>query len=296
VALEMGSFGRVAWQHGDYATARRQLQEALAVQRAVGDKWNVAWLLRNLGDVARYEGDYAQARILLEESLALFRDLADQWGINNTLYLLGLVAQQRGDLGQATVLLRESLSLARETGDQWVSVQCLLALAAIAVAAGQVERGGVLGGAAEALFAVAGTYLEPAERAEAARNLATLRRPAGSSFTAGWAQGRALPLTQAIALALQDLSIPGDRPQAAGPIGKPAPAPANTLRTDPDALTPREIEVLRLVAAGMTDAAIARQLVLSPRTVQVHLRSIYSKLNITTRSAATRYALEQHLA
>jgi predicted ATPase/class 3 adenylate cyclase/DNA-binding CsgD family transcriptional regulator len=297
VALELGSFGRVAWQHGDYATARRQLQEALGVQRAVGDKWNVAWLLRSLGDVARYEGDYTQARMLLEESLALFRSLADQWGINNTLYLLGLVAQQRQDLSQATVLLRESLSLARETGDQWVSVQCLITLAAIAVATGDAERGGVLGGAAEDLFADAGTYLEPAERAEAARHLATLRsRPVGPSFTAGWAQGRALPLTHAIALALQDMPIPVDRPEAAGPIGKPAPAPASTMRPDPDALTPREIEVLRLVAAGMTDAAIARQLVLSPRTVQVHLRSIYSKLNITTRSSATRYALEQHLA
>jgi DNA-binding NarL/FixJ family response regulator len=139
--------------------------------------------------------------------------------------------------------------------------------------------------------------LEPAERAEAARNLATLRhRPAEPSFTAGWAQGRALPLTQAIALALQDMPIPVDLPQSAGPIRKTAPAPASTIRPDPDALTPREIEVLRLVAAGMTDAAIARHLSLSPRTVQVHLRSIYSKLNITTRSAATRYALEQNLA
>jgi len=53
--------------------------------------------------------------------------------------------------------------------------------------------------------------------------------------------------------------------------------------------------VLRLVARGLTDAQVAGQLVLSPRTVNAHLRSIYSKLNVTSRTAATRYAVEHHL-
>ena len=60
-------------------------------------------------------------------------------------------------------------------------------------------------------------------------------------------------------------------------------------------LTAREVEVLRLVAQGLTDAQIAETLVISPRTVNAHLRSIYSKLNITSRHAATCYALEHHL-
>jgi len=54
--------------------------------------------------------------------------------------------------------------------------------------------------------------------------------------------------------------------------------------------------VLRLLAAGLTDAQIADHLSLSARTVQTHVRSIYSKLDLTTRSAATRYAMEHHLA
>jgi DNA-binding NarL/FixJ family response regulator len=61
-------------------------------------------------------------------------------------------------------------------------------------------------------------------------------------------------------------------------------------------LTAREVEVLRLVAAGLTDAHIAQQLVISPRTVNVHLTSIYSKLSVSSRVAATRYAIEHHLA
>lgn len=60
-------------------------------------------------------------------------------------------------------------------------------------------------------------------------------------------------------------------------------------------LTVREIEVLRLIANGYTNAQIAEQLIISPRTVHTHVRSLYSKLEITSRSAATRYAIDHHL-
>jgi DNA-binding CsgD family transcriptional regulator len=63
-----------------------------------------------------------------------------------------------------------------------------------------------------------------------------------------------------------------------------------------DGLTEREVEVLRSVAQGLTDAQVAEQLVISPRTVHSHLNSIYSKLGISSRSAATRYAIEHDLA
>jgi DNA-binding CsgD family transcriptional regulator len=60
-------------------------------------------------------------------------------------------------------------------------------------------------------------------------------------------------------------------------------------------LTEREVEVLRLVARGLSDAQVAQALIISPRTVNAHLRSIYGKLRITSRHAATLYALEKHL-
>ncbi|HZR40610.1 MAG TPA: LuxR C-terminal-related transcriptional regulator [Ktedonobacteraceae bacterium] len=60
-------------------------------------------------------------------------------------------------------------------------------------------------------------------------------------------------------------------------------------------LTAREIEVLCLVAQGLTSTQIAQQLMITPLTVNSHVRSIYSKLGISTRSAATRYAIEQNL-
>lgn len=60
-------------------------------------------------------------------------------------------------------------------------------------------------------------------------------------------------------------------------------------------LTPREMDVLRLLVHGLTSAQIAERLVIGLVTVNSHVRSIYSKLGVTSRSAVTRYALEHHL-
>ena len=71
--------------------------------------------------------------------------------------------------------------------------------------------------------------------------------------------------------------------------------PTKTSPTYPAGLSAREVEVLRLVARGLTDAQIAEQMVISPRTVNWHLTSIFSKIQVSSRSAATRYAMEHHL-
>jgi DNA-binding CsgD family transcriptional regulator len=63
----------------------------------------------------------------------------------------------------------------------------------------------------------------------------------------------------------------------------------------PGGLTHRELEVLRLVAQGLTDAEVADRLFISPRTVGQHLRSVYSKLDVSSRVAATRYAIDHDL-
>jgi DNA-binding CsgD family transcriptional regulator len=63
----------------------------------------------------------------------------------------------------------------------------------------------------------------------------------------------------------------------------------------PFGLTAREVEVLRLVAEGLTDSAVAERLFISPRTVSQHLRSIYGKLDVSSRTSATRLAIEHGL-
>jgi DNA-binding CsgD family transcriptional regulator len=67
------------------------------------------------------------------------------------------------------------------------------------------------------------------------------------------------------------------------------------IRTTPFGLTAREADVLRLAAAGLTDATIAERLFISPRTVGQHLRAVYAKLAVNSRAAATRVAIEHNL-
>jgi DNA-binding NarL/FixJ family response regulator len=98
-------------------------------------------------------------------------------------------------------------------------------------------------------------------------------------------------MTPEQALAAQgQMTLPTLSPRE--PFSSPTTAPSQTY---PDGLTAREVEVLRLLARGLSNTQIAEELVVSLLTVKAHLRSIYSKLGVTSRSAATRYALEHHL-
>ena len=86
---------------------------------------------------------------------------------------------------------------------------------------------------------------------------------------------------------------------AQGTSGATLPASSSSqepISTPPAGLTNREFEVLDLVVKGLTNAQIAEALVVSLLTVKAHLRSIYSKLGVTSRVAATLYALEHDLS
>jgi DNA-binding CsgD family transcriptional regulator len=85
----------------------------------------------------------------------------------------------------------------------------------------------------------------------------------------------------------------GDGARVMPPVDRPSPVPRASIY--PAGLTAREVDILRLVAVGLSDAEVAAQLVLSVRTVNAHLRSIYRKLGVRSRSAAAHYAEEHGL-
>jgi len=109
------------------------------------------------------------------------------------------------------------------------------------------------------------------------------------TFRAARAEGRTMTPEQALA-AQEPVTMP-----TVAPVGLSTAPHAPQAPTYPDGLTAREVEVLRLLAQGLTSAQIAEQLVIGLVTVNSHVRSIYSKLGVTSRAAATRYALEHHL-
>ena len=80
------------------------------------------------------------------------------------------------------------------------------------------------------------------------------------------------------------------------PVGPSTSPHAPKAPSYSDGLTARVVEVLGLVAQGLTNEQVAEQLVISPRTVNSHLTSIFGKIGISSRGAATRYAIEHNLA
>jgi DNA-binding NarL/FixJ family response regulator len=71
--------------------------------------------------------------------------------------------------------------------------------------------------------------------------------------------------------------------------------PRETTRANPAGLTGRQVEVLKLLVEGLTNAEIAERLVVSPRTVEHHVAAVLTKLGATTRREAVRRAAELRL-
>jgi predicted ATPase/class 3 adenylate cyclase/DNA-binding CsgD family transcriptional regulator len=288
------SLFRLAWvlfvSQGDPAPAHSLLEESLALFRELGDIGNIAQCLSLSGRLALTQGDTTAGRSLLTESLRLSREIGSQWGIAESLAELAQVEASQGDLAAARTLYEKSLTIAREWNYKDLLPSCLEGLADVVGVQGEPAWAAQLWGAAEALREGMGTPMLPVSRATYERAVAAARTRLGEkAFAAAWTEGRAM--TQEQALAAQGPVTPHQSFPAA-PSSTPQ---AKSSTTSLDGLSARELEVLRLLATGLTDAQIAEQLVLSLHTIHAHLRTIYSKLGVTSRSAATRYAFEHQL-
>ena len=275
---------------GDLTRAPALLEESLALARQEDYKQAIASSLFVSGQVAQQQGDVALARSLFEESLALFKDMGDQQNVAQSLVGLAGISLVQGDYDTARALFEESLALFKAGGNTWFIALCLAGFAALAAAQGEWTWAARLSGAAKALCEGIGGVLPPAMRAVQEFTSTAARAQLGEEvFTAALAEGRTMTPEQALAAQWPvTMSTPTK-------TGQSSTLPAKSSPTYPAGLTAREVEILRLVVQGLTDAQVAEQLVISPRTVNWHLTSIYSKLQVSSRTAATRFAIEQHL-
>ena len=127
-------------------------------------------------------------------------------------------------------------------------------------------------------------------------------------FAAAWAEARTVSPEQVLA-ALKQPAMPPEnlmiRQSVASSCGsatglvvgaEAGQSPASSGQRPYSAgMSQREVEVLGLVALGLTDGQVAERLTLSARTVNSHLRSIYRKLSVSSRTAAVRYAQDNNL-
>jgi DNA-binding CsgD family transcriptional regulator len=195
---------------------------------------------------------------------------------------LGLAEYLGGSKVAAEALFRESLDLARRVGMRRSTVYALIGLALADDGQAGPAWSARMHGAADQALSDMRHVLEPLEARLAELDRQQLRASMGAAaFEAEYAAGRALGLAGVLA---------GLRPRDAAR----QPRAAESSRAA-SVLTPRELDVLKLVAQGLSNPDIARRLVLSEHTVHRHVANIFRKLSLSSRAAATAWAVRTGL-
>ena len=249
-------------------------------------------MLLGLAHVAIDQGNYERAATAYEESLHLSQQLGSRPFAARAQSGLGFLARARGDPELAYRLFQESLAVWGEIDDLTSIAICLEAIAGTICSLGGPFRAAQLLGAAEALREQL-NYPIPRRALPTYQQTMTGIQSSLSmlQFTTAWLEGRALSPAEAITLAREDLPI------ADKEVARTVRSSESSRLSDISGcgLTPRELEVLQLVAQGRSNREIAAALFISVPTVKRHLSTILGKLALPSRSAATAYAHTHHL-
>ncbi len=287
-ARALTGLGAAAQVGSDLARAETRYEEALAIERSRGNAAAEADLLNNLGLIAARRGEPGRARALMEEQLAIARQLGDRRGEAIALGNLVRVLAVSGDLAGAERNADAALIRFRETGDRRGVLVTLQALGNLAAARG--EQGEAAQRYHEAL-AIAEQLGDRLNEGIALWNLAE------TALALGDQRGAQELLLRCLAC-YEELGQAQDIEQIRARIGEITRHPnVRSARPAPEThgLTPRELEVLRLIADGLPDREIAAALFVSQRTVNGHVTNLLNKLGLSSRAAAAAYAVRHGL-
>jgi DNA-binding CsgD family transcriptional regulator len=296
--------GQLLRLHGAYADAVEELERAVERYAAAGGDPAVGLAHYERGETHRLRGEYDAAE-------AAYARAAEHGHHTEPGCALLWLARSRGNA--ATAAVRRLLA---ERRDPVHRSQVLAAAIEVLVATGDTEDAAPLSeelcrlGEAFGCTALQAAGQHAVAIAELARGAAEPALDAARRAVEAWSQlsapyevarsrvqvGRALRLLGDEESAVADLAAAR---KAFADLGAgPAEREAAALLGDekpPGGLSPREVEVLRLVAAGWGNPAIAAQLTLSEKTVARHLSNIFVKLDVSSRTAAAAFAYEHDL-
>jgi predicted ATPase/DNA-binding CsgD family transcriptional regulator len=285
VAAALTWRGAVANHAGAYDAAAALLREALALAEAAGGGSEAAAAIgnarANLGVLARERRAYDEAVACHEAALAGYRRHDLDLGETRSLVDLGDVYREAGDLVRSVAYSRAAIGRVGPRGDMRLVADSLMSVAAAALAWGIPLLGAGLMGFADALRERVGTtVLLPIDCAAHGRLAADLRRALGAAACqAAWTEGRRWTRERAEAVAAE---VAATAPGFVAAGSRPAPVVGNGAGL-PLELTPREADVLRLLAERRTNREIADALFISPRTVGWHAAAILRKLGLASR-------------
>jgi len=236
--------------------------------------------INSLGIVAFTSGNFAEARQRHEASVAIDRRIGHRLSLANHLFALAMTTFCQGELERTQELLQEQMRAIVDL-DLGIEFGCQI-VAMFAAGGGQPGRAARLFGASEAAADQLGADLfeTDAYRPWYESAVASAREALGpdafdTALHTGREYSRAQTLDEAMAV-----FAPPPREKATSAFG----------------LSKREHEVLRLLAQGHTNRAIADQLFIAEATVKVHVTAIFTKLGVNSRAAATAMAIHNGLA
>jgi DNA-binding CsgD family transcriptional regulator/Tfp pilus assembly protein PilF len=294
--LTLAASAAIEVRQGKLKSAQRSYEGALDVL-SDNNRWGAAQVRYGMGMLARARGDTELAIRQFEEAAETFREL-DSWPeIARCLGGVGWTALMTGDLSLADSRLAESLRLSQACGQRLGVARGLEAFAALAAARQQTEQAVRLAGAACQLRESLGQPSGIGPRMEEALELARDRLGA-SAAAALFAEGREMTPEEAAGYALGSGRGTPAAGQAAwadparlAAVGRPRQDGAAARGNSP--LTPREHEIVLLIARGLSNRQIADELVISPATAARHVANILAKLGFSSRTQVASWAARQ---
>jgi predicted ATPase/DNA-binding CsgD family transcriptional regulator len=285
-AMAMALQGHLALARGNYDQAEAFTRQAITLRQQSSNGWPISNVQTMLGQAAFGRGDLDTAQTWYETALRSEREIGSDFDIKLNLRYLALVDIEWGRHANAASYQAEALQYLLRLRNQENTAEWLAEVAALADATGELKSGARFLGAAAALRDAVGHAFVLPERAVYERAEQSIRDRLGSErFAQARQEGAAMPVQQATAEASAFLD------QIRSPVAVAEPRPASI----PFGLTPRELDVLRLLAAGKSDREIAESLFIGVRTVESHVSNLLAKLDASNRAVAAAIATREHL-
>jgi predicted ATPase/DNA-binding CsgD family transcriptional regulator len=296
------AFGRA----GSYGEVRRQYAEAAEMFAALGNVTESAVASAMVGVLTGWiEGDWSRTLQVVEEGRQVAREHGNERAVVLCTAMAAWVYGYLGDYVEARNLALEAIRSAFLLSHHLGLRTAFIGLANVERLEGDYAAAVTTVSAMMSYRARYNSLVSSRSNSLYLTSLSQLKRELGpAAFAQAWAKG---PARLAELLAQPDsesaswplASIPEmDSPETSGQPGRETPPVSKVTASSlpfSEPLTAREKEVLECLVQGMTDPQIAEVLVISPRTVHAHLRNIYAKLGVNTRTTAARLALEHSL-
>ena len=283
IAQSLHNLGVVLDGLRDHQGAEHCYTQALPLFEELADPRMVSVTLNSLGANARDRGNAVESELYLHRALDIAREISDPREEATALRNLGLAARLRQDSSYAMQAFRESLETSRRSEDPVHALATIEQIADLALEVGDATFAATLLAYARKHSTTSGSAAR--ELDEKLNRLKS--RLAASDFNRASEDGRASSFIHVVDLALAfDPLQP--RPSGGGTSVHP-PTKSERASTDHD-LTARELDVLRLVAEGRTNAEIGDALFISPFTAKTHVANLLGKLAVDSRAAAATWA------